>query len=609
MIRSLLTVAIRYEQDVVLSRQRARQLAQHLGFDGQDQTRIATAVSEIARNAFKYGRGGKVEFLLADDPVPQMEVRVSDQGGGIRELKNVLAGTYRSETGMGLGIIGSRRLMDRFEIASSAEGTTVTLAKDFPARAPAPGPRLLAEVARQLAMSGPQSPLDEMRQQNQELIEALEAVRVLNRELEETNRGVVALYAELDEKAQSLQRANHVKTRFLANMSHELRTPLNSILSLSHMLLKRSDGELSEEQDRQVGYIRRSAEDLSEIVNDLLDLARVEAGKTPVRVETFEAKEVLLALRGMFRPFIGTNPDVELIIDEPGPLPPLISDQGKLGQILRNLVSNALKFTERGHVRVSAERLDEMHLIFHVRDTGIGIARENHERVFEEFTQIENPLQKAFKGTGLGLPLARRLGELLGGRLFLESEVGRGTVFSLALPLTYSPAATAAAAPSGMAALTEVVRFVDDEPLERRVAAARERLHSGKILIVDDDEIARYLLSDILLEEGFETLEADTGEKGLELIARSRPRAVFLDLELPGISGRQVLERLRADESNGQTPVIIVTSKQLADEELEALSAMAVAVVAKGIPARESTAQRIRQALKNVGVVSGDLQS
>ena len=285
-------VAIRYERDVVLARQRARQIAGLVGFDAQDQTRIATAVSEVARNAFEYARGGDVEFRVEGITAPQLLViEVTDRGPGISDLPAVLEGRYRSRTGMGVGIIGARRLMDRFEISSpSTGGTRVVLARLLPRKAGVLGPNAIAGLTGELARQAPSDPFYEIQQQNQELLHALEELgrrqeelAALNRELEDTNRGVVALYAELDEKADHLRRADELKSRFLSNMTHEFRTPVNSIQALARMLIDRTDGELSAEQERQVHFIRKAADALSELVNALLDLATIEAGKTVIR--------------------------------------------------------------------------------------------------------------------------------------------------------------------------------------------------------------------------------------------------------------------------------------------------------------------------------------
>ena len=241
----IVTMVIEVESDIVAIRQRARLLAELLAFDRQDQTRIATAVSEIARNAFSYAGGGRAEFLLDEVRSPQLLlIRVSDQGPGIADLDAVLEGRYQSQLGMGMGIVGARRLLDRFEITSGSAGTTVELGHELPARAARITHESLAAVVLRLSQQHNDDPLAALREQNVELLQSLEEIRRrqeeterLNQELSETNRGVVALYAELDERAEQLRRASDIKSRFLSNMSHEFRTPLNSILALNRLLL------------------------------------------------------------------------------------------------------------------------------------------------------------------------------------------------------------------------------------------------------------------------------------------------------------------------------------------------------------------------------------
>jgi signal transduction histidine kinase len=238
---------------------------------------------------------------------------------------------------------------------------------------------------------------------------------------------MVALFAELDENASRLKRANDLRAAFLSNMSHEFRTPLNAILAISRLLLDRSDGELTPEQERQAGFIRRAAEDLSSMVNDLLDLARIEAGRIEIRPAECRVENLLSSLRGMFRPML-VNPALDLVFEEPEGVPALWTDEGKVSQILRNLVSNALKFTERGEVRVSAKLSEEgRRVVFSVADTGIGIPPEHLGRIFEEYAQVDSPLQRKVTGTGLGLPLSRKLAGLLGGSLTVESLAGQGS--------------------------------------------------------------------------------------------------------------------------------------------------------------------------------------
>jgi len=256
----------------------------------------------------------------------------------------------------------------------------------------------------------------------------------LTRELEDTNRGIVALYAEIEDKAERLRRADEMKSRFLSNTSHELRTPLSSIRALAQLLLDRMDGDLTSEQERQVQFIAKAANDLSELVNDLLDLAKIEAGKVEVQLAPVVVENLFRALKGMMRPLVDEG-RVELVFEPSDFNEAFDSDEGKISQILRNFISNAIKFTERGSVRVSATYdAGQDTIAFAVADTGIGISPENLQLIFEEFSQIEHPLQRRSKGTGLGLPLCRKLADLLQGRVDVVSTEGVGSTFTLTLP-------------------------------------------------------------------------------------------------------------------------------------------------------------------------------
>jgi signal transduction histidine kinase len=257
-------------------------------------------------------------------------------------------------------------------------------------------------------------------------------------ELEETNRGVVALYAELDAQAEQLRHATELKSRFLAYMSHEFRTPIASFQSLTRLLLARTDGPLTAEQEKQIRFISETAAEFSDMVNDLLDLAKVEAGRVEINTAWFEMVDLFSALRGMFRPVL-VNPEVNLIFEEPQGMPKLFTDDRKLSQILRNFVSNALKFTVQGDVRVSAVLNDDATVTFAVADTGIGIAADAHASIFQDFVQVDSPLQKRWRGTGLGLSLSKRIAELLGGSVGFSSELGKGSTFWVTLPAELHP--------------------------------------------------------------------------------------------------------------------------------------------------------------------------
>ena len=690
---TLFTVNVKHEEDVVTARQRAAQVAAALGFDASEQTRIATAVSEIVRNAFRYAGGGTVEFHLTGETSPQVfDVLVRDTGRGIPHLDDVLAGRYKSETGMGMGLIGTRRLMDRFHIEATPRGTTVSMAKILPKRAAFITAAQLQEIQRALAARRPSSLVEEIQRQNQELVRTLnelnrrqEELLRLNRELEDTNRGVVALYAELDERADHLRRADELKSRFLSNMTHEFRTPVNSILALSAILAdaRRDTGR---EVEPEIDYIRKAAEQLSELVNDLLDLAKVEAGKTEVRVTEFDVEDMFGALRGMLRPLLVTQ-SVALTFDAPGDLPMMRTDEGKVSQILRNLISNALKFTERGEVRVAvALDTEQESMVFTVSDTGVGIAREYHETIFDEFSQVDNPLQRKYKGTGLGLPLSRKLAGLLGGSLAVASVPMRGSTFTLRVPIFYKSATPVQRSleislPSDPARLPVVVvedqfesqlfferalkgsRFqllpartvweaktlvvsrapaailldimlngentwellaelkrtpstqnipvivistLDEakkglslgadvyavKPINRRwlldtLSRLTESAPTIRVLVIDDHEAARYIVRQCLPTPRYDVSEAATGTAGVELAHSTTPDAIVLDLNLPDISGRDVLKQLKADAATADIPVIIVSSQEVSAHERAEWAQPAADVISKHRLTRE----------------------
>jgi signal transduction histidine kinase/CheY-like chemotaxis protein len=592
MSKALLTVAIKFEQDVVIARQRARQIAGLLGFDGQDQTRIATAVSEIARNAFRYASAGKVEFALEGESLPQvLHVRVTDKGPGIRDVALVLSGRYRSTTGMGIGLIGAHRLMDRVEVKTApGQGTDISLRKILPARTPLVTTTTVGRIVQELTSRPPVGPNEELQQQNQELLRALSDLRErqdelqrLNRELEDTNRGVVALYAELDEKADHLRRADDMKSKFLSNMSHEFRTPLNSIRALSRLLVDHTDGELNAEQAKQVGFIAKAADDLTELVNDLLDLAKIEAGKTEVRPVEFSVANLFSALRGMLRPLL-VSEDVRLVFDDVPATLMMYNDEGKVSQILRNFISNAIKFTEKGEVRVSAS-LDEdgRTATISVTDTGVGIRKEDQSVIFEEFTQVPNKLQGRVKGTGLGLPLCRRLARLMNGEVGVQSELGVGSTFSATLPVHFDERSASA--------VGNPVEDVKVDPL------------MVQVLVVEDEPETQFIYEKLLKGSRYQPISARNLREARDVVLQLRPRAVLLDILLRGEDSWRWLADLKRDEATASIPVLVATN---VEDERKALALGADAYCVKPL-SRASLLEKLDAVVaRNVLVIDDD---
>jgi signal transduction histidine kinase/CheY-like chemotaxis protein len=702
-VHTLLALNLHHDQDVVIARQRAAQIARLLDFDTSEQTRVATAVSEIVRNAFRYAGHGSVRFDLDTEARPQrLVIRVEDTGPGIAKLEDVLAGRYQSSTGMGMGIVGARRLMDQFTIESDSSGTRVAMEKYLPARAPVATAKRIEQVVDAVRQRRPQGLVEEIQVQNQELLRTLDELHRrqqelarLNRELEDTNRGVVALYAELDEKADHLRRADELKSRFLSNMTHEFRTPVNAIIGLCNLLIDDREQE-GRAPEPELDYIRKAADQLSDLVNDLLDLAKVEAGKTVIRPADFEVQSLFGALRGLLKPVL-LNQSVTLVFDDVSDVPTLHTDESKVSQILRNLLSNALKFTERGEVRVGAG-IDATgsRITFTVKDTGIGIASEDQGRIFEEFAQLEHRLQRQVKGTGLGLPLSRRLAELLGGGLTVTSQPGLGSTFSLTIPIRYeawdtfeptvdwtpdparSPLLVIDDAPDdqyfydkifraspfqvypaytlrqaeealricepvaiimdlvlgGQEAWDFLIRLKRDDrtrhlpvviasvlthqdkgfalgadaylvkPLDRRVLVdtitglqARSR-DAIRVLVIDDDQMARYLFRHCLPPPAFKVTEAASGEEGLHRARSERPDVIVLDLVMPGMDGRDALAALRRDPATVEIPVVISTGLELNTDETRALLEQANGILPKRNLTRTSAPEAIRQAVE-----------
>jgi signal transduction histidine kinase len=548
-------VELRHDEGVVSARQTARDVAELLGFDRLEQTRIATAVSELARNARRYAGGGQVRLRCIPD---HLQIEVVDSGPGIPNLEQILRGEYASSTGLGRGLVGVRLLMDAFEITAPAGGgTRVTVAKRLPPGTQVPDSRALRD---ELGRRGARSPFEEVSRQNEELLQALGEVRnrqqalvAVNRELEETNQGVVALYAELDDRADQLRDADERKSRFLADMSHELRTPLNSIIALSELLAS-GEPALAGEQMTQVAFIRRVAEDQLRLVADLLDIAKIEAGRLELELGDVSLSELLVILRGQLRPLVKAD-GVQLRFAFPAEAASIRTDEGKLMQVLRNLVANALRFTLEGEVVLTATIEGDV-ARFEVSDTGIGIAPADLSRVFEEFAQIPGALQKPGHGTGLGLPLARKLVGLLGGRIEVRSTVGVGTTFTVTIPTR----------------VTGATAFTPDL--------------TGAVLVVDDDATARYVLQAHLRDTIWRTVSVSDGGAALEALKASLPAAIILDLSMPDIDGLEVLRLVRADARMAAVPVIIHTSRLLDAAQADRIAALGAPVLDKSATSR-----------------------
>jgi signal transduction histidine kinase/CheY-like chemotaxis protein len=494
---------------VFAARRLGRELAVGLGLDQQDQVRVATALSEITRSTLTAGNSAVIAF-------------------GADGTSLVLTVTVDGEPPAD-GVTAAARLMDTV----TASGKLIRMTKRRPALTRADK----RAVRERLAALLPETTLDELRRNNEDLIAALEDLRLqkeqlvalnaelqetnrgvmalyneLSDELEQTNRGVVALYRELDEKSEELRLASESKNRFWANVSHELRTPLNSINGLTR-LLAAPDGGLAPEQLYQVELIRNSTGTLLTLVNDLLDVAKAESGQLTIEPAVISLPALLVTLRGLVRPMAEGKPVSVVVTDEGAPAT-ILTDEMALTAILRNLLSNAIKYTDSGEVRLSVTTLPDR-VEIQVADTGAGIPAGQLERVFEEFYQVPGARRG---GTGLGLPYARLLAKLLDGELTLSSEIGRGTTAVLSLPH---------GAPS-----------------------------AGTVLLADDDAAFRQVLKAMLTGIADRVIEAADGAQALAAVQEESVDLVLADLRMPGVDGETLLERLPAG-----LPAIVITGQ------------------------------------------------
>jgi signal transduction histidine kinase len=453
LITQILVSDIRTESDVVFVRQRARQIAALLAFDALEQTRISTAVSEIARNALLYAVGGRAQFSLEDRAPGYFIIRVSDRGQGIANLGAILAGDYTSETGFGKGLLGARNLMDSFCADSvPGHGTTIELGKTLTARAPKVTPQLFSSISTELAKLALTSPMEEIRRQNVELLRALDELRSRQLELDKIYNELADANTQLEDKADALERtaaseqaaraeaeaAVATREELLAIVSHDLRNPLHIIVN-NAAILRRSniDGKEGERVQKSAQAIIRATERMNRLVADLLDLAQIHAGKLAVELTRQDAEELIREAIEMSRP-LAADMDLKLDGSVSAGLQ-VYCDRVRVLQIFSNLVGNALKFTPKGgSIVIEAKDAGPGEALFLVRDTGSGIPPEELPHIFDRFWQAK---RKDREGIGLGLSIVKGLVEAHGGRLWAESKLGIGTTVFFTLLVAQPPSA------------------------------------------------------------------------------------------------------------------------------------------------------------------------
>ncbi len=412
---------------------------------------------------------------------------------------------------------------------------------------------LNARIEGVLAYSRVRAFSTKMELQNHELETQKTELYSQSAELQEQN-------AELETQKNQLNEANRLKTNFLSNMSHELRTPLNSVIALSGVLNRRLAKQIPEEEYSYLEVIERNGKHLLALINDILDISRIEAGREEIEITTFNINNLIEETISMIYPQVKEK-DVELLQNETDLDLNISSDSDKIRHILQNLIGNAVKFTDSGSIRVAASKT-ENGITISISDTGIGIDAAHLPHIFDEFRQADGSTSRRFGGSGLGLAIAKKYANLLGGTITVNSSIGEGSVFTLILPLRYA---------------TEN-RITEQTPLSKythKLKPVPGKFSSvpavKTILLVEDSDPAIIQMKDILHESGYTVLAAHNGSEALEIIENTIPDAMILDLMMPGMDGFQVLKTLREADRTANIPVLILTAKHITKDDLSTL--------------------------------------
>ncbi len=449
----------------------------------------------------------------------------------------------------------------------------------------------------------------ELEQTNSQLEEQAQTLETQRDDLERTGAAVQL-------KARELEQASQYKSDFLANMSHELRTPLNSLLILSKLLGDNPEGNLSNEQVKYARTIQSSGNDLLTLINDILDLSKIEAGHIQIRPESVSLQRLTADIRQLFQP-VADERNLAFEISLANGCPVTIdTDRQRLEQVLKNLLSNAFKFTERGAIRLQIQPAGADGLAFAVSDSGIGIPLEQQESIFEAFRQADGTISRRYGGTGLGLSISRELSRLLGGAITLASRPGEGSTFTVTVPIAYDPTRVAprdqrAPLPAEPVVPRTPGRAANAASLPQKLEDDRDQLGDARrlLLVIEDDESFAAIVRDLSREMGFKCVLANTAEEALKLAKRFKPSAIVLDVGLPDESGLTVLDRLKRDDETRHIPIHVVSA---ADHSQTALSLGAVGYLVKPVQRQEladvlnSLESKLTRTMRRVLIVEDD---
>jgi len=543
-------IYIKIDRDILSVRHAVKTITKHLGFDYLDTVRIATAASELTRNIQEHADSGFVRFeVITKNKKTGIRLVFQDKGKGIRDIDKVLREDYQSAVGMGVGLRGAKQLMDVFEIQSEAgKGTKITIIKWLKSGKSISQDKL-KEIQQEFSLVIKESDVKELKSQNRELIDVLEIVRkknnqlaLLNKELKKTNNGTLLLYQEIDKKNKELDLESERKSQFMRSLSHETRTPINSIISLINLLSGQKDGPLNDEQLLQTKMIKENAEYLLNLINDLLDLSKIEEGYVEYSISKISIEDLLYHVKSVLSP-LAEEKGLKLKFKVSRKLPQIETDKKYLIQVLINIVGNSIKFTDRGSVELQIGLIEiegQPFFEFRTMDTGIGIPNDKFGLIFQQFQRIYSR-DDIRKGSGLGLPIAKSIIENLGGRISVTSREGVGSTFVFTIPVT-NPSLQK--------------KQITEEKEEKQIETFKE----DAILIVEDDREVAALLKNTLNKEGYKTYNAYNSEKAIYLIKKYKFFVVYLDLLLPKESdGWKVLKAIKHNVKYKNTPVVVVT--------------------------------------------------
>lgn len=413
---------------------------------------------------------------------------------------------------------------------------------------------------------------EELKVQQEELLQANQELEERSRLLEERNQMIVERNMEIQQKAEELAISTKYKSEFLANMSHELRTPLNSVLLLSRLLSENNENNLTKEQVEYAQVIQSSGQGLLSLIDEILDLSKIEAGKMELEYQQVMLQEIVTDMKALFSP-MAKEKKIDLIVNVEDQLPSQIeTDKMRLEQVLKNLLSNALKFTSQGSVQLNIERLknNKSFISFSVKDTGIGIPKEKQALIFEAFQQADGSTRRKYGGTGLGLSISRELTKLLGGEIKVSSEAGKGSEFTIYVPMNRSVAAQKPAIEKQEQPVTPESKSLTEpstkgyriDKIPKALPDDRKEVltNDKTILIIEDDTAFAKALLDFTHQKGYKGLVAVRGDEGIELARQYKPLGILLDIQLPVKDGWEVMEELKSDPATRHIPVHIMSS-------------------------------------------------